>query len=74
MRTMTMAFLAILSVGNFESPALASFNGKAIPVANSGSITLAQADHEQAPADFSAIDVARLHIDAIVEQLASWSG
>jgi mono/diheme cytochrome c family protein len=45
-----MAFLAILSVGNFESLALASFNGKAMYVANSGSVTLAQADHEHAPA------------------------
>ena len=49
MRSMSMAFLAILSVGDFETP-LASFNGKAIPVANSGSVTLAQTDPEQAPA------------------------
>ena len=45
-----MTFLAILSVANFECLALVRFDGNAIPVVNSGSVTLAQADHQQAPA------------------------
>ena len=50
MRAIMMTFLAILSVANFEWLALLRFDGKAIPVVNSGSVTLAQADHQQAPA------------------------
>ncbi len=50
MRAIMMTFLAILSVANFESLALVRFDGNAIPVVNSGSVTLAQADHQQAPA------------------------
>ena len=50
MRAIMMTFLAILSVANFERLALVRFDGNAIPVVNSGSTTLAQADHQQAPA------------------------